>query len=275
MMGHPFDSAAEAYDLTFTHTTVGRAQRHMVRKHLAKHLSGEPLRILELNCGTGEDAIWLTGQGHQVTATDVSEKMLAITQKKSQDTHVALDVRSWDMRQPWPYSSASFDLIFSNFGGINCLSPAEITRLGHQLHQLLRPGGKCILVVMNNNCLWENIYRIFKGNWRPVNRRKNKQAISVAVSPGESILTYYYHPEQLQQSLGSQFQRQRQRPVGLFIPPSYLENLIIRYPGIIRPLIYLEARLGNNGLTASLGDHFLLELSAVDPSPTDAYRQKG
>jgi len=128
---------------------------------------------------------------------------------------------------------------------------------------------------MNNNCLWENIYRIFKGNWRPVNRRKNKQAISVAVSPGESILTYYDHPEQLQRSLGIQFQRQRQRPVGLFIPPSYLENLIIRYPGIIRPLIYLEARLCNNGLTASLGDHFLLELSAVDPSPTDAYRQKG
>ena len=39
-------------------------------------------RVLEMNCGTGEDALWLVHRGVQVFATDVSPAMLQVAQSK-------------------------------------------------------------------------------------------------------------------------------------------------------------------------------------------------
>ncbi len=38
------------------------------------------LDILELNCGTGEDAVLFSEKGFNIVATDVSEEMLKVTQ---------------------------------------------------------------------------------------------------------------------------------------------------------------------------------------------------
>ena len=51
-----------------------RYKRNRVRKHLMKYLSPAS-DILELNAGTGEDAIFLARQGHRVHATDISSGM--------------------------------------------------------------------------------------------------------------------------------------------------------------------------------------------------------
>ena len=75
----PFDTIASIYDDQFTDTRTGYLQRQLVYLHLEKILKqNKPKRILELNCGTGADAIWLTQKGFEVVATDISADMVKV-----------------------------------------------------------------------------------------------------------------------------------------------------------------------------------------------------
>jgi len=58
-MPEKFDTAAANYDTSFTHTAVGKLQRDRIYFFLEKFNLIQPSHsILEINCGTGEDAIW-------------------------------------------------------------------------------------------------------------------------------------------------------------------------------------------------------------------------
>ena len=71
-MASSFDTAAAMYDDTFTYSVIGKLQRQYVHLHLTNILNEtKPKKILEINCGTGEDAIWLAKQNYKVTATDI------------------------------------------------------------------------------------------------------------------------------------------------------------------------------------------------------------
>ncbi len=85
---HPFDAAAAGYDATFTRRRLGRWLREAVWEQLgATFLPGE--RVLELGCGTGEDAVWLARRGVAVTATDAAPGMLAVARSKAEAAGVA------------------------------------------------------------------------------------------------------------------------------------------------------------------------------------------
>src|ERR1700689_2798446 len=76
-----FDAIASAYDTQFTATTLGAAMRRAVWARCAvRFASGS--RVLEMNCGTGEDALWLAHRGVKVLATDVSAAMLQVAENK-------------------------------------------------------------------------------------------------------------------------------------------------------------------------------------------------
>jgi ubiquinone/menaquinone biosynthesis C-methylase UbiE len=80
----PFDILAETYDADFTQSQIGKLQRERVWKFLQAILQtlGRPLKILEINCGTGEDALRLAAMGHNIVATDASEIMIEKAQQK-------------------------------------------------------------------------------------------------------------------------------------------------------------------------------------------------
>ena len=79
-----FDDAAKNYDADFTFSQTGAAQREIVYNHLLESEKlKSPLSILEINCGTGEDAIWLANHGHSVLATDASEEMIRVAKQKA------------------------------------------------------------------------------------------------------------------------------------------------------------------------------------------------
>lgn len=79
-----FNPIAKDYDAVFSHTALGQLLRQRVWQHLgALNAVSSAKTVLELNCGTGEDAVWLAQQGWQVLATDVSDQMLAVAQAKA------------------------------------------------------------------------------------------------------------------------------------------------------------------------------------------------
>ncbi len=146
-----FDAIAQDYDAAFSHTAVGRLLRARVW-HFTEGFSREiPMSaaatnvaatILELNCGTGEDAVWFAKQGFQVLATDASAEMVAVANAKIERAGLTKNARasvcSFAAIDQLPEDN--YDLIFSNFGGLNCVSPEELGQLGAVFSKKLRPG---------------------------------------------------------------------------------------------------------------------------------------
>ena len=107
-------------------------------------------------------------------------------------------------------------------------------------------------VVMSTNCWWENLYFSFKG------LKKRRQMKSVATLNGTAFPVWYYSPVQLQTLFKPYFEKQYQKPVSLFIPPSYLNNFFLRKRFFLKILSLLEKLFGSFGFLANTADHYLM-----------------
>ncbi|HMC96456.1 MAG TPA: class I SAM-dependent methyltransferase, partial [Flavobacteriales bacterium] len=81
-------SFTSAYDQEFTFSRIGTAQRRVVWEYLEGLLSTPDMDVLELNCGTGTDAVHLATKGHRVVATDISVEMLKAAHEKARQMGV-------------------------------------------------------------------------------------------------------------------------------------------------------------------------------------------
>ena len=93
--------------------------------------------ILELGCGTGNDAARLAGEGYSVTAIDLSGE--AIGQAKAKFGTVASFMVA-DMTQRLPFPDRGFDAVMSNVA--MHMFPDTVTRaVFAEVGRLVRPGG--------------------------------------------------------------------------------------------------------------------------------------
>ncbi|MFI5171494.1 MAG: class I SAM-dependent methyltransferase, partial [Chitinophagales bacterium] len=222
-MENSFEQLAASYDREFSDTLTGRAQRNIVWNYLLRNNINNKT-ILELNCGTGEDAVFLASK-NQVTATDGSQAMLDITQSKILKAQLESKcaVLLWDLNQPFPaIKNNQYDFVFSNFGGLNCLSNQAIIKLSEEINHLIKPGGSIVMVIMGRFCLWEWIYFTMKGKYVEARRRKSKNAVNAKLGEIALIDIWYYSPDELKKCFGTEFNLFNKKPVGIFIPPSYI-----------------------------------------------------
>ena len=258
----PFDVIAETYDADFTHSAIGKLQRERVWQGLYKLFAtyDRPLNILEINCGTGYDALKLASLGHNVTATDASVVMISKAKEKlllANNSPKRVEFMQCDFSELKDHFNAEkFDLVFSNFGGINCISSTAIKKLSTDLSELLDKDGYVFLTVMSRFCLWEIFYFLFKGKLSTAFRRQKKYAV---FGKGEHAMpVYYYSPRQLKKLFESQFKPVQTYSAGLFIPPSYLEQQFIKRQKLLIRLEASEQKIGNYSWTARFADHFCI-----------------
>ena len=116
------------------------------------------MHVLDLGCGTGEDALWLARNACRVTAADGSPAMLEQVAAKA--ARLKLDQRlrtlRLDLNAPEdaePPTGHPFDLVISNFGAINCVD--DLSALGRKLVNWVKPGGVVALIFMGRFCAWE------------------------------------------------------------------------------------------------------------------------
>ena len=254
MMAQDFDIHAKNYDTIFTNSSIGVAQRKRVYLFLSEILATKPsLSILELNCGTGEDAAHFTEKGHHVLATDISEEMILQSKKKNPNIEFkTLDITSISSET----FDQQFDVIFSNFGGFNCLSKQEVASFIDISKTLLRPEGKLILVLMPKNTTWERIYFGLKGNVKKAFRRNTKTPIQVNVE-GIGVPTWYYNPKDIVTLAKENLELLTIRPIGITIPPSYLMPFFSKRKKILNVLIKIESWFSSS-FWAKYADHYLI-----------------
>lgn len=258
----PFDAVAHDYDAAFTGTALGCRMRERVWALLPESPSQNhpPSLVLELNCGTGEDAVWLARQGWDVLATDVAPRMIEVTREKARRTglegRVKTQVCSFDGIGG---IEGQFDLVFSNFGGFNCISPQELREFGRVLPEKLKPGGCFVAVVMSRFCWWETLYFLLKMKPRDAFRRFSREPVAARLNANTTVPTWYYSPAEFRRLLAPAGCSVRICPAGFWLPPSYFHPVFEKHPRWLRFLNFLEQNCTPSWL-APFADHFFIQL---------------
>lgn len=251
-----FDQEAALYDERFTHSSIGKLQRKRVYHFLKKAgILKLPKKIFEINCGTGYDAEQLYNMGHRVIATDASEKMVEWAKKhrnKAIDFY-PLSFEKVSENQDFIDS----DLLFSNFGGLNCISASELQKLLLQITSKQEKGNQLAFIVMAKHCLWEDFYFWLKGEKSRLGRRNTNQALEVEVS-GMNVPTYYHSPAELKSYLRDHYRVLSLKPIAFFLPPSYLESFFAKHKALLWLLNQMEKLFSRFEFLAKWSDHYLI-----------------
>ena len=256
-----FDVLAGTYDAGFVNSLIGQAQRRLTYKWLRPVLAQKTgMQLLEINCGTGADACWMAQKEHHVTATDASPAMIDQAKQKAAIKPLPLQpvfkTCAFDALHT-TFEGRQFDAIVSNFAGLNCVAPDEMNTLAKQFHQLLRPGGYLAVVLFGKYCLWETMYYLLKAQPRQAFRRWGNDEVLVSLSATIQQPVYYYSIKKFAR-LMRPLQLIDKRPVGLFIPPSWMEAYMQRHRRLFHMLVNGEEKSGGASFASSLSDHAFL-----------------
>ena len=258
LAGNAFDAIAESYDSLFTTSMIGRAQRSAIwRKAKTVFQAGD--RVLELNCGTGSDALFLASLGAEVTACDASAGMIrqARARRLHEAPRAAVDFRvlCTERLQELP-PHLGFDGVFSNFSGLNCV--ADLANTAHLLAGRTCPGAQLLLCLSTRFCVWEMLHYLFQGDVSKAFRRC-RGAVQVRMR-AHSLPVYYPTVHCLVRSFGPKFRLRSLTGIGIVVPPSYMESWARRNPSIFRLCERFDrVACGWPGIRV-LGDHMLLHL---------------
>ena len=245
---------AEGYDAEFTASALGRVLRSMVWERFAACFAPRST-LLELGCGTGEDAIHLAKAGHRVLATDTSDRMIACARGKAEAAGVADRIRF----EIVPMESLStvlgaktFDGVYSNFGAVNCAP--DLTTLAGALASRLVPNAPLVWVVMGRCVPWEIGWYLLRGDGRRAFRRFRRGGCE-----WRGLTIHYPTPGDCARLLEPFFVLDVARPLGVVMPPSYAAGWLERAPRTYRWLSRVERSLFERARGAGLGDHYVLE----------------
>jgi SAM-dependent methyltransferase len=256
-----FDSLAAKYDDLFTRSMIGRAQREVVWDALIDTF--EPgSHILELNCGTGEDALFLAGHDVSVLACDASGHMINTARRRmqSEDPEAEIEFRVLATEQLSKLGDEQlFDGAFSNFSGLNCVADLHLT--AHQLAVLLGRGAPVLICLSTRFCLSEIAWFVLHGNFRKAFRRTSGFAI---VKVGEYVVKVHYPTlRAIKRTFAPYFRMRSCTGIGITVPPSYLEPIVRKHPRLLKLLRAVDRVISRLPWFRTVGDHMLIRLDRV------------
>lgn len=261
-----FDRLADRYE-DLCRNDLLEAMRTFVRRVLGA-LVRPGTRVLEVGCGIGLDTAWLLDRGCEVVACDPAPGMVRHTRLRIQGSDtgdravlIRCGLERLDERLGLhPAGRRPFDLLFSNFGALNCVERLEGLAA---CSRRLRPGGRLVLGVMSRWCAWEAAYFALRGRWRQAARRGSGRSVQVMVA-GVGVPTTYHTPRAVMRALGREFALIRVRGLAVAIPPPEFVEIWRRCPPAIRRLLVgLDAALASISPFNRMGDHMVLEIGKV------------
>lgn len=206
-----FDILARDYDRTWTNSGPGRLQRYASWREIFP-LFRPSEKVLDLGCGTGEDALILQARGVHVHAVDASKEMAGIARSRGVNAECKAieEIGSF---------SGVYDGAISNFGALNCIGDLSILRA--PLARLVRPGGHLALCLMSRFCLFETVHYLCRFQPAKAMRRWRGQTYSQSLA----LDVFYPAASTIQRALSPEFRLLKRTGIGLFVPPSYINAM--------------------------------------------------
>jgi ubiquinone/menaquinone biosynthesis C-methylase UbiE len=254
-----FHKQAATFDQQYATDTIIQYKRDRVRLHMEQFMVSSS-NILELNAGTGEDAIYFASQGHLVHATDIAagmqDKLVEKVKGSKLEAAVSYELCSFteleNLQRQGPY-----DLIFSNFAGLNCTGRLE--KVLDSFFHLLKPGGHVTLVLLPKFCLWEFLL-IFRGKIKTALRRFAGRKGARAHIEGQYFRCWYYNPSFIRKHLSEAFDVVALEGLCTLVPPSYIENFAQKHPKWYSRLVNLENAWKTKWPWKVVGDYYIISL---------------
>lgn len=268
----PFDTLAGTYDEQFTDSLIGRAQRQAVWREL-DHLFRPGQRILEINCGTGVDAMYLARRDVEVVACDSSSRMIEVARERlcraelasglgaALRAKVRFEILATEEIGKLQDSEASFDGVLSNFAGLNCVE--DLRAVARDLARLLKPGAAVAICLFGPCCAWEILWYLGHGNVRKAFRRLRSSGDLAELGQGMAVRVGYPTVSTLARLFAPQFRLRTWKGLGVAVPPSYVERLAGRFLRLLGFAACADRWLSSVPLLRGLGDHVFLVFERV------------
>jgi SAM-dependent methyltransferase len=202
-----FDGLPPAYDAEVGPNPVGLYFRHVVQERL-RPLFSPGARVLDLGCGTGEDAFFLASQGVDVHGIDVSPAMIDKAREKAENRAAPRGSVQFEVRAAEDLDSMEgvFDGAYSNFGALNGTS---LSAVGRALRSRLRPGAPLALCVIGSRPFPGRAEEALTG--RPVRSPEARVGGRSVAAPGLSWID-------LREGLGPGFSWGSYAALGVLVP---------------------------------------------------------
>ncbi len=254
-----FTRQSAIFDEIYSTNVIIQYKRQRVRNHVQQWLKPNS-KILELNAGTGDDAIWFAKHDHTVHATDISsgmrEKLMQKVKQNKLESQIGHELCSFtelnNLNNKGPY-----DAIFSNFAGLNCTG--ELKTVLNSFSPLLKPGGFVTLVLLPKFCLWETMM-VLRGDFKTAFRRFFSSKGVKAHIEGEYFTCWYYNPSFVINAMKKSFHVLSVEGLCTLVPPSYLENFPNKRPSLFKWLKKKEDLWKATWPWKNIGDYYIISL---------------
>lgn len=255
-----FDSVAESFEVALEND-ITRGLRQKVYQTIRSLISPDS-NILDINCGIGIDAVALAEEGYNVVGIDLSPKMIEEAKRRSTRAganNVEYLVGSFEDLSP--LLGRTFDLVLSNFGGLNCVS--SLNTVAAQVARVVRPGGYFVAMVMPPVCLWEIVAGLARLNFRSAFRRlgKNVQATGFR---GGTFTVHYHTPRTFTSAFRRWFKVRQVVGLNIISPPPHAMRFKTIYPQLSSRLERFEGIVARLPGVRSMGDHFVVSLQKLE-----------
>jgi cyclopropane fatty-acyl-phospholipid synthase-like methyltransferase len=124
---------------------IGRPQGEFVRLEERGAIVGD---VLDVGCGTGENAIFLASRGHRVLGVDSAELAVKRAKKKATERNVKADFRVWDALHLHELGVRFDSAIDSGF--FHTLSDQGRVRYQRSLHSALKRGSMYFMLAFSD-----------------------------------------------------------------------------------------------------------------------------
>lgn len=250
-----FTKQSATYDKYEDHNKTLAWMRNQVRNAVLSFLKKDD-NILELNSGTGTDAVFFAKKGFKVFATDLSDGMIEKIQLKVNHEKLSgmIDVFQCSYTELNRIENRKFDFIFSNFGGLNCVS--DLNLVTKHFPAVLKNNGIVCLVIMPPVCPWE-VVQLLSGKIKFAFRRFNKSGLPANIE-GVSFYTYYFSHTKIMSALGPNFKLLKLMSLAVFTPIPQMEVFQNKFPRLLRFFNYLDEKTSTYFPFNRIGDHIIV-----------------
>jgi ubiquinone/menaquinone biosynthesis C-methylase UbiE len=249
-----FDNIAEIFDEEFENAITRRLRQQIY--DTVGRLVPAGGSIIDINCGTGIDAIALAQKGYTVCGIDLSPKMVDRAKGKSLQAGVAamFSVSSFERFEG---IDSTFDLALSNFGGLNCIQ--HLDKVAEQTAARIKPGGHFVCIVMPRLCLWETLVGLSHLDFHSAFRRLKKNVTATGFR-GKTFFVHYHSARRLVNSFARWFDVRDVRGLNILSPPPHAARFAERHPTLSSSLDTMDRVFGGFPGYRSIGDHYLMTL---------------